>query len=96
MILSIRCILGDIRLWVGGPSTHFCLLSLPRGTQGSQPTLSLSGPYTGGAISDAPRTRFQAEQYLTLLELDLDMERAYAYIMYELVTPKPETTNTKQ
>jgi len=27
--LSIRCILGDVRLWVGDPSTSSCLVSLP-------------------------------------------------------------------
>ena len=26
--LSIRCILGDMRLWVGDPSTSSCLVSL--------------------------------------------------------------------
>ena len=35
--LSTRCILGDIRLWVGDPSTSPCLVSLLR-----HPTLSLS------------------------------------------------------
>jgi len=30
LILSIRCILGDIRLWVGDPSTSSCLVSLPQ------------------------------------------------------------------
>jgi hypothetical protein len=34
--LRIRCILGDIRLWVGNPSTFSCRVSLP------QPNLSLS------------------------------------------------------
>ena len=29
--LSIRCILGDIRLWVGDTSTSSCLVYLPRG-----------------------------------------------------------------
>ena len=38
--LSIRCILGDIRLWVGDPWTSSCLVSLLR--RFSQPTLSLS------------------------------------------------------
>ena len=28
--LSIRCILGDKRLWVGDTSTSSCLVSLPR------------------------------------------------------------------
>ena len=27
--LSIRCMLGDIRLWVGDPSTSSCRVSLP-------------------------------------------------------------------
>ena len=37
--LSMRCTVGDIRLWVGDPSTFSCHVSLPRF---SQPTLSLS------------------------------------------------------
>ena len=30
--LSMRCLLGDVRLWVGDPSTSSCIVSLPRGT----------------------------------------------------------------
>ena len=33
-ILSVRFIFGDIRLWVGDPSTSSGLVSLSRGTQG--------------------------------------------------------------
>ena len=29
LCLSIRCILGDIRLWVGDPSASSCVVSLP-------------------------------------------------------------------
>jgi hypothetical protein len=38
-VLGMRCILGDIRLWVGDPSTSCCLVSQPRF---SRPTLILS------------------------------------------------------
>ena len=38
---NTHCILGDIRLWVGDPSTSSCLVSLPHF---SQPTLSPSIP----------------------------------------------------
>ena len=31
--LSARCMPGDVRIWVGDPSTSYCLVSLPRGTQ---------------------------------------------------------------
>ena len=37
--LSIRCILGDIRRWVGDHSKSFCLVSLP--IRFSQPTLRI-------------------------------------------------------
>ena len=35
--LSIRCILGDIRLWVGHPSTSSCLVSPPQAVSANQP-----------------------------------------------------------
>ena len=58
-IFSIRCKLGDIRLWVGDLSTSSCLVSLTRGTQGSGPHSSPSGPESngmGGALHEG-RTR---------------------------------------
>ena len=42
--LSKRRILGDIRLWVGDPSTCSCLVSLPRITPGCK----LANPSTFG------------------------------------------------
>ena len=39
--LSIRCILGDIRLWVRDPSTSSCRVSLPRSVSANQLTMSL-------------------------------------------------------
>ena len=44
--LSIRCILGDIRLRAGDPSTTSCFVNPPREKQGRGPSSAPSGPET--------------------------------------------------
>ena len=66
--LSIHCILSDIRLWVGDPSTSSCLVFLPL----SQPIQSLSNPFLGMIYKTRLENPFLDYKTRSLIEVPRD------------------------
>ena len=61
--LSIRCVLGDLRLWVGDPLTSSCLVIISwcvnKTIRASQPTRSLVYRLLEGWLKRIPLFRHQ-------------------------------------